>query len=361
MIEDLSIRYNDKCDIRVFSGKANRIKINYIKIFLAELVLNIKWYLFAGKTIQTLYTFNSQLRKAQLMLNSGIPHNAVLYSYWADSSALLISILKSCNIRNLAITRLHGFDLYIEGNNLGHIPFRSFVFQNINFLAPISVNGEVYLKKKYPILNSDRIKKNNLGIKQLANPTNKWDFNNSLKIVSCSWVGNHKNLKEIFKLLKNQEDWTWSHIGDGEDFDDLKEFVSKPSKLVVNLLGKFSQDQIRAYYATEPITCFISLSPNEGLPVSMMEAMAFGIPVVSTDVGGCAEIVTPETGVLLPKNYTHEDVVNAVNFCAEKFSSPEARKRIQDFIKANFDAEKNYRKFIDFLEEENNKHLALHS
>jgi glycosyltransferase involved in cell wall biosynthesis len=89
--------------------------------------------------------------------------------------------------------------------------------------------------------------------------------------------------------------------------------------------------------------------------------MAYGIPVVSSDVGGCAEIITPETGVLLPKHYTHEDVVNAVNICAEKFSSPEARKRIQEFIKANFDAELNYRKFLGFLKEENTKHMALHS
>ena len=141
----------------------------------------------------------------------------------------------------------------------------------------------------------------------------------------------------------------------------LKTHTNRPAILKVKLPGKFSQEEIRSYYRDENITCFISLSTNEGVPVSMMEAMAFGIPVVSTDVGGCSEIVTPETGVLLPKNYTHADVVNAVNTCADKFSSPESRKRIQDFIKANFDAEKNYQKFIDFLEAENKKHIALHS
>jgi glycosyltransferase involved in cell wall biosynthesis len=93
----------------------------------------------------------------------------------------------------------------------------------------------------------------------------------------------------------------------------------------------------------------------------MMEAMAFGIPVVSTDVGGCAEIVTPETGVLLPKKYTHEDVIKAVNICAQKFAAPEARKRIQDFIRQHFDAEKNYNKFLEFLDVENQKHLQKYT
>jgi glycosyltransferase involved in cell wall biosynthesis len=93
----------------------------------------------------------------------------------------------------------------------------------------------------------------------------------------------------------------------------------------------------------------------------MMEAQAFGIPIVSTDVGGCSEIVTPETGVLLPKNYTDADVVNAVRYCAEKFSSPESRQRIQEFCKEKFSAEKNYKLFLDFLDEENQKHLKKYT
>jgi flagellar biosynthesis chaperone FliJ len=66
--------------------------------------------------------------------------------------------------------------------------------------------------------------------------------------------------------------------------------------------------------------------------------------------------VTAESGVLLPKNYTNDDVVTAVKQCAEKFASLEARNHIQQFIIAKFDAEKNYQKFIDYLEEANKKH-----
>jgi glycosyltransferase involved in cell wall biosynthesis len=169
-------------------------------------------------------------------------------------------------------------------------------------------------------------------------------------------VGTRKNLTGVFDALQSMSDTTWIHLGDGWCFETLKNHVNKPSLLQVQLPGRFSQDEIRTFYREKEITCFISLSTNEGLPVSMMEAMAFGIPVVSTVVGGCAEIVTPETGVLLPKKYTHEDVIKAVNICAQKFAAPEARKRIQDFIRQHFDAEKNYQKFLDFLQEENIKH-----
>ena len=43
-------------------------------------------------------------------------------------------------------------------------------------------------------------------------------------------------------------------------------------------------------------------SLSEGIPVSIMEAISFGIPIIATNVGGNAEIVNDETGVLIPVN-----------------------------------------------------------
>lgn len=44
------------------------------------------------------------------------------------------------------------------------------------------------------------------------------------------------------------------------------------------------------------------MSLSEGIPVSIMEAISFGIPIIATNVGGNAEIVNDETGVLIPVN-----------------------------------------------------------
>src|SRR5262249_44200284 len=41
-------------------------------------------------------------------------------------------------------------------------------------------------------------------------------------------------------------------------------------------------------------------SDNEGTPVSLIEAAAAGKPGVSTDVGGVADVVTPDSGFLVP-------------------------------------------------------------
>jgi glycosyltransferase involved in cell wall biosynthesis len=39
---------------------------------------------------------------------------------------------------------------------------------------------------------------------------------------------------------------------------------------------------------------------HEGIPVALMEAMSYGIPVVTTATGGTAELVLPEAGLLVP-------------------------------------------------------------
>ena len=359
-IEDLEVAFHDKCHVTVFGkGPNHALKINRTGIILKELLSHTAWYVRRRKWKELFLYSRDHMKKARFILDNGIAEDAILYSFWAGSGAYIISCLKRFGIKNMALTRLHAFDIYEDGDNHGHIPWRSFVLKQLNHLITISEHGRRYLNEKYSYTR-DKTRTITLGIPLVEQSLNKAP-QNGLNIVSCSWVGTRKNLTRVFDALQHMPNTTWTHLGDGEDFEALKKHTSRPATLQFNLPGKFTSQGIQSYYREQNITCFISLSTNEGLPVSMMEAMAFGIPVVSTDVGGCAEIVTPETGVLLPKNYTNEDVVNAVKTCAEKFSTPEARKRIQDFIKANFDAETNYQKFLGFLKEENTKHMRAYN
>ncbi|NBR14008.1 MAG: glycosyltransferase, partial [Crocinitomicaceae bacterium] len=58
---------------------------------------------------------------------------------------------------------------------------------------------------------------------------------------------------------------------------------------------------IKTFNAGMDVICLTS--DNEGTPVSLIEAQACNIPIVSTDVGGVRDIVAEnETGYIVPKN-----------------------------------------------------------
>lgn len=65
-------------------------------------------------------------------------------------------------------------------------------------------------------------------------------------------------------------------------------------------------------------------SDNEGTPVSLIELAAAGRPVVATDVGGVAEVVTPDTGLLVAPG----DAAGVGNAVARLVASPADRARM---------------------------------
>jgi glycosyltransferase involved in cell wall biosynthesis len=76
--------------------------------------------------------------------------------------------------------------------------------------------------------------------------------------------------------------FTWTHIGSGASSSNIAEVAEKCFAGAVNLrygfAGNLSNKQVIEFYEENFVDCFLNLSESEGLPVSMMEAMSFGIP-----------------------------------------------------------------------------------
>jgi colanic acid/amylovoran biosynthesis glycosyltransferase len=89
-------------------------------------------------------------------------------------------------------------------------------------------------------------------------------------------------------------------VGDGPCRDELLAAWARLGlEGVVELAGAAEQDEVRAWWQRASVA--VLASEREGMPVSLMEAAACGVPAVATAVGGVPELVEDGvTGLLAP-------------------------------------------------------------
>ncbi|MCG9884009.1 MAG: glycosyltransferase [Cyanobacteria bacterium] len=107
-------------------------------------------------------------------------------------------------------------------------------------------------------------------------------------------------LESLAQLRDALPDVRLNLIGDGPDRPLLERMVQDLGLGDrVHFLGYRSQDEVRA--ALQQTDIFVLPSFAEGVPVSLMEAMAAGVPVVTTHIAGVAELVEDGvSGYLVP-------------------------------------------------------------
>ncbi|MEO0563354.1 MAG: glycosyltransferase, partial [Chloroflexota bacterium] len=112
-------------------------------------------------------------------------------------------------------------------------------------------------------------------------------------------VKNHKLFLEMAALIHEERpDARFLIVGDGENRDELEARTAELSLTDVVTFTGWQQDTARIY-ADLDVKVITSL--NEGTPVTLIEALAAGCPVVSTDVGGVGELLEGgKYGTLVP-------------------------------------------------------------
>ncbi len=107
-------------------------------------------------------------------------------------------------------------------------------------------------------------------------------------------------LEAVSQLLRNRQNVFLTLVGDGPDRAGLERFASGLGIAAhVRFAGSVNQDSIRLLYGQSD--AFVLPSFAEGIPVVLMEAMAMGIPCISTTITGIPElIVSGREGILVP-------------------------------------------------------------
>jgi len=121
-------------------------------------------------------------------------------------------------------------------------------------------------------------------------------------------VKGHRFLLQAWRILENRgvtgELWL---AGQGELRQELEALTDTLGlRCSVKFLGVLSHRELLSLYRESAVSVVVVPSIDmgngchEGLPVALIEAMSYGLPVVATRTGGTVELVLPETGLLVP-------------------------------------------------------------
>lgn len=133
-------------------------------------------------------------------------------------------------------------------------------------------------------------------------------------------------LLEILRHLKRRAaNWVCLIAGDGPQ-RRLVEGLIRWHGLGrhVRLLGAIPPTEMPGLYTA----CDLLVLPtqDEGISLAIFEALSLGLPVVAADVGGQRELVTPEVGVLIPRDAS--ELTAYVAAIADLIAEPERRHRM---------------------------------
>lgn len=155
-------------------------------------------------------------------------------------------------------------------------------------------------------------------------------------------------LLESLTLLRGScPDLSLTIIGDGPDRSHLEDKVKK-LKLSeqIRFAGYKSQSEVRDFFQQTDI--FILPSFAEGVPVSLMEAMATGLPVVTTQIAGISELVKDgESGYLVMPSNAEQIAQKILHLYAEPQIRQSFGKAGRQFVEQEFSLTKEAHWFSD--------------
>ena len=179
---------------------------------------------------------------------------------------------------------------------------------NIEYLVELGYKKELFLETTLVDVNLV----NGINIDQLI------DQRISQKEKTILFLSRLERAKGIYKILyafdeikKNHPGLKLIFAGDGSEDKNLRNEIARLKIRDVDLMGFVSGNQKRQLF--ERASLFILLSDSEGMSSAVLEAMSFGLPVITTNVGGISSVFKNGRNGVLIDQYDHNDVVNQIN------------------------------------------------
>lgn len=128
-------------------------------------------------------------------------------------------------------------------------------------------------------------------------------------------------------------------IGGNGEKDKLEELISKNDLgNVIEYIGWVSDEKKNNYF--NKANAYILPSYSEGLPISVLEAMSYGLPILSTNVGGIPEVVKDNVNGYLIHSGNKKELIDKILYIVNNqkelpFLGKNSMKMVEPYLPAN--------------------------
>lgn len=289
--------------ITASSGKKYKEEKGSVRLFFLNIGKNGKNFLFQSSKELITYSVKSWkfaialIKQARLKKSE---YDAIIA--WSGVPAGFIAMMLSRRFRIPYVVLLRGAD----------VPFYDKRWAKLDRLVFRYLSPYIWKKSLLTIANSQSLRdlayktsrKKKIDIICNGIDLNRYTGNYNVKITPAQIiaVGRLNKLKGFDILIQAvAETKTQCQLviaGDGpekENLEELAKILGAEGKVL--LLGRLEKEQLIRFYQESSIFCMSSY--NEGMSNAMLEAIACGLPIVTTQVGGVAELINGN-GIIVP-------------------------------------------------------------
>lgn len=288
---------------------------------------------------------------ASLLKQQGVEH---IHAHWGSTTATMAWVISELTGIPWSFT-LHRWD--IAENNLLKLKA-----ERASFVRCISQDGRNEALQIIGAKYSDKVKLVHMGVrvpKQLPLESTKTQ-GESVIVCPANFVPKkgHRFLIEACKLLvdKGISQFRCLFVGDGPLEEEIREQISRYGLgKMIQLTGRLPHDTLMKMYESGAVDAVILPSivtddgEKEGIPVALMEAMAYGIPVISTTTGGVPELLHDGAGILVPPG-SAEALARAIQELMEdEGTRKNLKQRGRGRVRDEFDLQVNTLKLLSLM------------
>jgi L-malate glycosyltransferase len=230
-----------------------------------------------------------------LHVHYAIPH--------ASAAWMAQQILATHGVRIPFITTLHGTDITLVGRDASFEPVITFAIERSNAVTAVSESLKRDTYEHFPVKRDIRVIPNFIRMERYAGMKNdvlhkRFAPNGEKLLVHVSNFRPVKRVEDLvrsFFLIRDQLPAKLLLIGDGPDRAKVESLCRAADCGAITFLGKMTAPE----EVVASCDLFMLSSETESFGLAALEAMACGVPVVSTDSGGTPEVNTNEVSGLV--------------------------------------------------------------